>query len=79
MLFGSRKAAVEDRLQREFRCSHCRSFGARVSRIGNFGLQPLGGIHCDGLASCRFCGAIQFFDLGAFESCPGVRWDLIND
>ena len=74
-LFPSKKPNVEARLEREFRCPHCRSFGAKVSRSGNFSTQGLGG----GLASCRFCGAVQFFDLGVFDASPGVRWDLIDD
>lgn len=77
-LFASAGPSVEERLAREFRCPHCRSFGARVGRIRNFQLY-LGGGSCDGMVTCRFCGAIQLFDLGAFESCPGVRWDLIDD
>jgi hypothetical protein len=30
------------------------------------------------VATCRYCGAKQAFDLEIFEGCRGVRWELFD-
>ncbi len=77
-LFASEDPACEDRLSREFRCPHCRSFGAVVRKVSFMGLTDLRWIGTSAVATCRFCGALQMFDLEAFKASPGVRWDLID-
>lgn len=79
-LFGFGDTPPEvTRLSREYRCSHCRSFGAKVRRLNHLTSGELRHIGVNAAATCEFCGATQLFDLSVFASSPGVRWDILDE
>ncbi len=49
-----------------------------MREAGNFMGSEVRHLGVNATATCRFCGAVQLFDLERFEGSPGVRWDLIE-
>lgn len=47
-----------------------------LSMTGGIEMRHLG---AGAQATCRFCGAMQFFDLDVYERSPRIRWELLGE